>query len=166
VSAMLREAAPPQRRLLPMTAARLDEVMTIESVAYDFPWTRGNFIDGLAAGHEAQLLLAGDQLVGYFVAMAGVEEMHLLNLTVAPGQQGRGHARFMLAELVGLCRRQAAEQLWLEVRGSNRRAHAVYTRFGFAQIGIRKGYYPAPQGQREDAIVMSLQTGGGHDALE
>lgn len=166
MSAMLREAAPPQRRLLPMTAARLDEVMAIENVAYDFPWTRGNFIDGLAAGYDAQLLLVDEELVGYFVAMAGVEEMHLLNLTVAPGRQGCGHARFMLAELLLLCRRQAAEQLWLEVRGSNRRAHAVYTRFGFAQIGIRKGYYPAPRGQREDAIVMSLQTGGGHDALE
>ena len=165
MSAQLREAAP-RRRLLPMTAARLDEVMTIESIAYDFPWTRGNFIDGLAAAYDARLLLAGEQLVGYFVAMAGVEEMHLLNLTVAPGQQGRGHARFMLAELVDLCRQQAAEQLWLEVRGSNRRARAVYTRFGFAQIGIRKGYYPAPQGRREDAIVMSLQTGGADHALD
>ena len=166
MSAQLREAAAPQRRLLPMTAARLDEVMAIEGIAYDFPWTRGNFIDGLAAGYDAQLLVVDERLVGYFVAMAGVEEMHLLNLTVAPGQQGRGHARFMLAELVDLCRQQAAEQLWLEVRGSNRRARAVYTRFGFAQIGIRKGYYPAPQGRREDAIVMSLQTGGADHALD
>jgi [ribosomal protein S18]-alanine N-acetyltransferase len=162
----LPRAAQMQRRLVPMTAARLDDVMAIEAAAYDFPWTRGNFIDGLAAGYDAQLLLAGDRLVGYFVAMAGVEEMHLLNLTVLPSEQGRGHARFMLAELVGLCRRQAAEQLWLEVRGSNRRAMAVYRRFGFASIGIRKGYYPAPQGQREDAIVMNLLTSGAHDALE
>jgi [ribosomal protein S18]-alanine N-acetyltransferase len=166
MSAQPREAPVLPRRLLPMTAARLDEVMAIEISAYEFPWTRGNFIDGLAVGYEAQLLLAGERLVGYFVAMAGVEEMHLLNLTVAPAEQGRGHARFMLAELVALCRREAAEQLWLEVRGSNRRAHAVYTRFGFAQIGIRKGYYPAPRGQREDAIVMSLQTGAAADALE
>jgi [ribosomal protein S18]-alanine N-acetyltransferase len=167
MSALPRAQPSPAPRLVPMTAARLDEVMAIENIAYDFPWTRGNFIDGLAAGHDAFLLLEGERLLGYFVAMAGVEEMHLLNLTVAPAEQGRGHARFMLTALVDLCRRQAADQLWLEVRGSNRRAMAVYTRFGFAQIGIRKGYYPAPQGQREDAIVMNLlTTSGAPDALE
>ena len=50
-----------------------------------FPWTRGNFVDSLAAGYRAQVLRdAGGVLVGYCVAMAGVQEMHLLNLTVAP----------------------------------------------------------------------------------
>ena len=154
------------RRLQAMSADRLDAVMAIESVAYAFPWTRGNFIDALAAGHAAQLLYSGDVLVGYFIAMAGVDEMHLLNLSVAPAEQGRGHARFMLGEIVKRCRRETAQQLWLEVRGSNARAHAIYRRFGFADIGIRKGYYPAAGGQREDAIVMSLSWNEAHDAVE
>ncbi len=143
--------------LLPMTAPHLDAVLAIETAAYEFPWSRGNFVDSLAAGHVAQMLCgARGELLGYLVALPGFEEMHLLNLTVAPAAQSRGHARGMLAWLVALCRRQDARQLWLEVRESNARARQVYQRFGFAGIGKRKGYYPAPQGCREDAVVMGL----------
>ena len=44
----------------------------------------------------------------------------------------------------------------LEVREGNARARAIYLRRGFEQVGVRRGYYPAPHGRREDAIVMSL----------
>ena len=47
-----------------------------------------------------------------------------------------------------------AESVLLEVRPSNLRALQVYQRYGFAEIGRRKAYYPAHNGQREDAIVM------------
>lgn len=148
---------PDARTLLPMTAAQLDAVLAIEAASYAFPWSRGNFVDSLAAGYAASVLYADDGvMLGYFVAMAGVDEMHLLNLTVAPAHQHRGHARFMLDALIALCRERHAEQLWLEVRESNARARAIYLQRGFSHVGVRKGYYPAPRGTREDAIVMSL----------
>ena len=149
------------RLLLPMLAADLDAVMAIEVGVYAFPWTRGNFIDSLAAGYTAQVLRrASDHtLIGYCVAMAGADEMHLLNITVAPTARRRGHARRLLAELVRLCRRKGAERLWLEVRESNAQARDAYRRLGFAAVGRRKGYYPAPEGRREDAVVMSLDVG-------
>ncbi len=157
--------------LVPMTLAQLDAVMAIEAAAYAFPWSRGNFIDSLAAGYPARVLVDGrGALLGYFVAMGGVDEMHLLNITVAPAVQGRGHARVMLEALVALCRAQPARALWLEVRASNAHARALYAHLGFTQVGLRKGYYPAPFGRREDAIVMSLAIGaeapsGMQDAL-
>ena len=152
MSAVLQEPL-----LLPMTALRLDAVLAIEVAAYEFPWSRGNFVDSLAAGHIAQMLCGPrGELLGYLVALPGFEEMHLLNLTVAPTAQSRGHARSMLAWLLALCARQDARQLWLEVRESNARARRIYERFGFAAIGKRKGYYPAPGGRREDAVVMGL----------
>jgi [ribosomal protein S18]-alanine N-acetyltransferase len=155
MTAVLRD----DRRLLPMHVTGLDEVMAIERVAYEFPWTRGNFIDSLHAGYEARVLVDDGQpgLLGYFVALPGVDEMHLLNLTVAPARQGRGHARLMLDALVDLCRERNARQLWLEVRETNRRARELYVRFGFQHVGARRGYYPARAGKREDAVVMSLQ---------
>jgi ribosomal-protein-alanine N-acetyltransferase len=157
MSAQWRDEPAAPGRLHPMTTAQLDAVLAIEVAAYAFPWSRGNFIDSLASGYPAQVLLdAQGAMLGYFVAMGGVDEMHLLNITVAPDAQGRGHARFMLGEIVALCRRATAQKLWLEVRGSNLRARAIYRRFGFDDIGLRKGYYPAPQGRREDAIVMGL----------
>lgn len=147
-----------ERALLPMAAANLDAVMAIEAAAYAFPWSRGNFVDSLASGYFAQVLYAGGgEVLGYFIAMGGVDEMHLLNLTVAPAHEHQGHARFMMDALTAECRVRRAQQLWLEVRQGNARARAIYVRRGFVEVGVRKGYYPAPQGQREDAIVMSLQ---------
>ena len=154
------------RSLIPMSAIHLDAVMVIEAAAYAFPWSRGNFIDSIVAGHAARVLMdANGAMLGYFIAMGGVDEMHLLNITVAPAAQGRGHARHMLDALVALCSVDRAEQLWLEVRESNVPARAIYTHLGFEQKGVRKGYYPAPLGRREDAVVMSLNLKGLH-ALE
>lgn len=151
--------------LMPMTVADLDAVMAIEPRAYPFPWSRGNFTDSLASGYPAFMLVATPraqrraeretQVLGYYVAMAGFEEMHLLNITVAPEHQGQGHARQMLDHLAELSQRAGAHSIWLEVRPSNLRAHAVYQRWGFADMGRRKAYYPAAGGQREDALLMS-----------
>ena len=139
-----------------MTVGSLDAVLAIEVQAYPFPWTRGNFIDSLAAGYLARTLVADDgELVGYFVAMPGFEEMHLLNVTVAAHHEGRGHARRLLAELYALSASFAATAVWLEVRESNARARALYLREGFTEAGRRRDYYPAPAGQREDAILMT-----------
>ena len=147
------------RTLQAMTLRHLDAVLTIELECYEFPWSRGNFIDSLAARHPAQILCgANNDLLGYFVALQGPEEMHLLNLSVAPAAQGRGHAKYMLEALVVLSRALGARQLWLEVRESNVRARAIYRHFGFADVGIRKRYYPAAQGRREDAVVMRMQS--------
>jgi ribosomal-protein-alanine N-acetyltransferase len=140
-----------------MTTRLLDVIMAIETAVYPFPWTRGNFIDSLAAGYEAQVLVDADGgVLGYFVAMAGVDEMHLLNITVASAVQGRGHARRLFDALVDACRQRGAARLWLEVRESNARGRGIYLRFGFTHVGVRKGYYPAAEGQREDAVVMTL----------
>ena len=94
------------------------------------------------------------EAIGYLVAMAGVEEMHLLNLTVRPTEQGRGHARAMLAHLKDRARASGAAMIWLEVRSSNVRARRLYEHVGFAAVGVRKQYYPTLSGPREDAIVM------------
>jgi len=140
-----------------MSERDLDAVLAVENAAYEFPWSRGNFIDSLAAGHVCRVLPDGQgRLLGYFVALPGVQEMHLLNLTVAPPDQARGLGRFLLGELMCLCREHGASQLWLEVRPSNQRAMRIYRRFGFEVCSVRRNYYPAARGAREDAIVMSL----------
>jgi [ribosomal protein S18]-alanine N-acetyltransferase len=141
----------------PLTEERLDEVVAIERLAYDHPWTHGNFSDSLHSGYEAQLLGAGEAILGYFVAMKGVDEVHLLNITVAPAHQGQGWGRVMLEALALWARGQAAQWLWLEVRESNVRAMRIYEHHGYRRVGERKGYYPAHQGRREDAVVMSLK---------
>ncbi len=143
-----------------MTPSSFEAVLRVEQAVYAHPWSEGNFRDSLQAGYQAQLLTGGlppdTELLGYFVAMKGVDEVHLLNITVAAVHQRAGWARVMLDALVIWSRGQGAQWLWLEVRISNTRARAVYERYGFRHVGTRKDYYPQGPDRREDAIVMSL----------
>lgn len=149
-------------RLLPIHLHDLEALMAIETAAYPYPWSRGNFIDSLAAGyHLRKRVDARGRWLGYFVAMNGVDETHLLNLTIAPEHQRRGHGRALLDELVRWSRERKASRLWLEVRESNLGAQALYRRYGFSDMGQRRGYYPSGPNGRENAIVMSLDLGGG-----
>ncbi len=144
-----------------MTQAWLPEVLRVEKRAYVHPWNELNFADSLRSGYQAQLLIGGAsdprELIGYFVAMKGVDEVHLLNITVDPAYQRQGWAHVMLDALALWARGQQAQWLWLEVRVSNVRARAVYERHGFRAAGVRRNYYPATatQPESEDAIVMS-----------
>ncbi|MBS0507135.1 MAG: ribosomal protein S18-alanine N-acetyltransferase [Proteobacteria bacterium] len=156
MSALPQPPTATQVAFAPLTPERLDELLPIEQAAYSHPWTRGNFIDALAAGYQAQLLVAGAQILGYFVAMPGVQEAHLLNITVAPAFQRQGWAHVMLDALALWARGQGAEWLWLEVRASNARARQVYEAHGYRRVGLRRNYYPGAAGTREDALVMSL----------
>ena len=147
---------PVEARLEPLEAARLEQVLQVEQRAYPHPWTRGNFLAALKSGYHARVLLAGDVLLGYYVAMQGVDEVHLLNITVAPEHQRLGWGRIMLDALALWARGLGAQWLWLEVRVSNARAIAIYEAHGYRRVGLRRNYYPAGHGQREDAVVMSL----------
>ena len=152
-------------RFLPIGLADLDTLVAIEAAAYPFPWSRGNFADSLNAGYLARKRVdAADQWLGYFIAMPGVQEVHLLNLTVTPEHQRCGHALAMLGELVRESLALDARRLWLEVRASNERAQALYRRYGFRDVGLRRGYYPAGALARENAIVMSLNLSAGGTA--
>jgi ribosomal-protein-alanine N-acetyltransferase len=156
VNALLDRTQPPWEADA-MRVPDLTEVMAIERQAYPVPWTHGNFVDSLAAGYPAEVLRGPRAaLLGYWVAMPGVDEMHLLNITVVPACQGRGLAVAMLDRLMAACRARGLTQLWLEVRVSNERAREVYRRYGFAEVGRRRAYYPVQQGPREDAVLMSL----------
>lgn len=143
---------------MPMRADALADVMHTERAAYQWPWSEGNVRDSIANGHHCQTLRGNQgELLGYFIAMPGVDEVHLLNITVTPAYQRQGWARVMLDALHEWARERAAQWVWLEVRVSNERAIGIYEEYGFRRVGLRKAYYPLNGTQREDAIVMSKQ---------
>jgi ribosomal-protein-alanine N-acetyltransferase len=152
-----QELAPDLKvQLFAMTEVDLDAVIAVEQAAYSHAWTLGNFRDALKAGYVAYRLVAGEHLVGYFVAMQVIDEVHLLNITVAPAFQRQGWALCLMQSLSLWSKAKGAEWLWLEVRESNERALALYKAFGFKQVGLRKDYYPAGRTHREAAVVMSM----------
>jgi ribosomal-protein-alanine N-acetyltransferase len=137
---------------------RLDDiaqVVAIETRAYEFPWSEGNFVDSLNAGYLGLVIEEVPGMVaGYAILMPAVDDMHILNLCVMPALQGRGAGRRLLAEIRRVTLERSIHAVLLEVRPSNTHAIRLYERFGFAQIGRRKNYYPARNRGREDAIVM------------
>ena len=155
MSAVLKPASGSATQFSPMTEADLERVLPIERDIYDFPWTRGNFRDSLRAGYSCWSARSGGELIGYAVMMLAAGEAHLLNLSIAGGRQRSGHGRELLAHLVAVGREHGARVLFLEVRPSNAAGKRLYGGFGFEQIGVRRGYYPAREG-REDALVFSL----------
>ncbi|HRH16370.1 MAG TPA: ribosomal protein S18-alanine N-acetyltransferase [Aquabacterium sp.] len=143
--------------LRPMTREDIPAVRAFEQAACadaSHAWSEENYRSSLSSGYWLRVCtLPGGQVVGVCVAMFGVDELHLLNIAVDRACQGQGLASFMLDRLVDLCRAHRLATLWLEVRPSNARARALYERHGYAQVGLRKNYYPALDG-REDAVVM------------
>ena len=114
-----------------MGADDLDWVAARESELHCFPWTRGNFADSLACGHACWLMRENGRPAGYAVTLAVLDEVHLLNISVAREAQGRGLGRRLLEHLLEAARRSGARQFFLEVRPSNASASALYRRAGF-----------------------------------
>jgi ribosomal-protein-alanine N-acetyltransferase len=139
--------------VMPMEIEDLDVVERIESSVYAFPWSTGNFRDSLHAGYHCVVWRVDGVVAGYAMQMYAVDEAHLLNITIAPAMQGRGHGSRLLRWLEDEARTRNMRAVFLEVRPSNGGALTLYRRLGYAQIGVRRDYYPAAAG-REDALVL------------
>lgn len=153
---MVAVVKPPYPELRTMQPDDLQAVVGIEIRAYEFPWTLGIFRDCIKAGYQCLVLVRGGDPVGYGVLSIAANEAHVLNVAVAPEEQGGGHGKRLMKRLIDLARWHRAERVFLEVRPSNPRAIALYDQLGFNEIGRRPNYYPAKKG-REDAIVMALE---------
>lgn len=137
----------------PMNGRDLDAVTALEASLQEFPWSQANFADSLSAGYSVWVLRLGGDLVGFSIVMSVIDEAHLLNIGVAPYYQGHGYGARLLRHAMECARLGGASKLFLEVRPSNVRAVELYRHFGFRQIGLRKGYYPAAIG-REDGLIF------------
>lgn len=138
-----------------MTQAHLDAVSDIEIVSHHTPWTRGNFIDSLDGGHAATVLQEDGAVLGYAVVMPLPGEAELLNITVAPEARRSGLGKVLLARVCADARARGASRMFLEVRASNTPARTLYAHNGFTEVGLRRAYYAAEDGIREDAILMA-----------
>ena len=138
----------------PMREGDVDGVVGLERRAYEFPWSRGIFLDCLRVPYDCRVLEQRGLLAGYSVTSLALDEAHLLNLCIAPASQGRGLGGFLLDHVLRHAAQAGARVVYLEVRPSNARALALYDRAGFARIGVRRNYYRAAGG-REDALVLA-----------
>lgn len=136
----------------PLSASDLDAMVRVERDAHIEPWSREQLAESLHGRYFSGALWQ-QQLLGFFIADAVIDESTLMNICIAPAWQGQGLGRRLLEHWLEECRQRRLAMAWLEVRVSNQAALRLYRTSGFAKTGRRKDYYRAGEG-REDAIVM------------
>ena len=138
-----------------MTASDLPRVLELEvSLFGEEAWSREMLAGELRQQPASRYYLVAEEdeaLVGYAGLLAAGEQADVLTIAVATSQWGQGIGSRLLAALLAEARQRGCTEMFLEVRADNLRAQRLYKWFGFAEIGIRRGYYQ-PSGT--DAIVM------------
>ena len=145
----------PEITFRPMCEADLDEVLSIEHEACEFPWSREIFRDCLRVGYSCRVLESDGAVNAYGMLQIATGRSRLLNLCVRKRLRRRGLGRRLLSLLIEVARSHSTDSVVLEVRPSNAVARRLYGSMGFIRVGVSRGYYPARNG-REDAVILAL----------
>jgi len=142
-------------RFRPMSLADVPAVATVERASYAFPWSEGVFRDCVRVGYFCRVIEAAGEVAGYGIMSFGAGEAHILNICVRSDLRSSGVGRRLMIFLLQRARELHMQDVFLEVRPSNAVAIRLYETLGFSRVGLRKGYYQAPNG-REDALVYKM----------
>jgi ribosomal-protein-alanine N-acetyltransferase len=135
--------------LPPTDPQRLAE---IHASAFAEPWDAAA-LAGLLSQPGVFAVAAED---GFALLRRVVDEAELLTVAVRPGARRRGLGARLVAEGLARARASGAERVFLEVAEDNAAARALYAGLGFVEAGRRRGYYPAADGGRRDALLLTL----------
>ena len=155
VAALVKEQAREvlEIEVTPMRRRHLPAVLRIEGKVYPRPWSAGLFLSELAQKGSRAYFVARHQgrVVGYAGVMILGDEGHITNIAVDPPFHRHKIGMRLLLSLVDACRERKVRSMTLEVRRGNAGAQAMYRKFGFQTVGVRRGYYVETG---EDAYIM------------
>ena len=141
-------------RIRPAAPADAKSLLAIERRAFSDPWTEASFQEALTSAWTFGLVAeTGRGVAGYLIGREVAGTGEVLNLAVAPEFRRRGIAGALLETGLAAFRRRKVDEVFLEVRESNRSAQALYLSRGFRAVGQRAAYYRNP---KEDALVLRL----------
>lgn len=126
----------------------------IESEVHGNPWSSSMLKDSLLGNHLCFKLISQKKLCGYMIIMQVEDQLELLNIAISPLMQRKGLGSLLLENLLNYANQNQIESVFLEVRCTNLSAIALYRKFNFNQVGIRKNYYFIDN-QSEDALIMA-----------
>ena len=131
----------------------LRKLMPIESAVFPEPWSPEVFNSELALrkGRLYRAVWDGNEMAGYIGFLIVDDEAHMTTIATAPAYQRNGVAIAMIVDALHTLRAGGVRHISLEVAANNRPAQALYRRFGFAPVSVRKNYYPV---KGQDALVM------------
>lgn len=128
-------------------------VREIEQMSFRSMWPRDAYTHELRDNRLASYIVARFEkdIVGYAGMWVIMDEAHITTIAVDPMYRGQHIGERLLIGLIDAAMEKGARWMTLEVRKSNATAQALYHKYGFREIGVRKGYY---SDNREDALVM------------
>ena len=141
-------------KIKPMQKTDLDDVIAIEAKAYgEHHWSKDSFMSELSndLAKYFSVFNTDGQLIGYCGCWQILEEAHITNIAVSPDYRLKHIGEALLTTIIDECYRNMAKYITLEVRVGNKPAIALYEKYGFKSLGVRKGYY---QDNNEDALIM------------
>ena len=141
-------------KIKPMQKSDLDDVISIEAKAYgEHHWSKDSFMSELSndLAKYFSVFNTDGQLIGYCGCWQILEEAHITNIAVSPDYRRKHIGEALLTTIIDECYRNMAKYITLEVRVGNKLAIALYEKYGFKSLGVRKGYY---QDNNEDALIM------------
>jgi ribosomal-protein-alanine N-acetyltransferase len=137
------------------TAERRDvsDILQIEIAQFPEPWSRAMMLDEITdvETRRYRVALEGTSIIGYMGVMFVLDELHVNTLGTLPGHESRGVATSLMDDAWADAKERGIARATLEVAASNERAQALYARYGFRPVGIRKNYY---ERVGEDALVL------------
>ncbi len=117
----------------------------------------GRFLDGLKhifGGQETALPPAESRpqlLVGFVGVWLVASEAHIVTIAVRESHRGQGIGELLLIAALEVAQENRLPTVTLECRVSNTVALNLYRKYGFKQVGLRRGYY---SDNGEDAYVL------------
>jgi len=137
-----------------MVPSDLPEVVAIERASFPNPWTGPLFLQELQVGFSRTIVARGDDgaILGYLCRWLVADEIHVLNVAVAPSARGRGLGAALVRQVLDEAAAYHVVAVTLEVRRSNTAGRRLYDSFGFEEVGSRPNYY----GRGEDALILRL----------
>jgi len=128
------------------------DLIELEALCFDYHWTREQFLLGLEGGAFKIIgIRLNGVLAGYMAFSLIADEMEILNLAVHPEYRRQGLGEALLSRSLEMCEANGTTKSFLDVKVSNDPALALYQKFGYKKIGVRKKYYPDT---KEDALLF------------
>ena len=129
------------------------ELLVIEVAQFPEPWSRTMLLDEITNVENRRYTVAVESksIIGYLGVMFVMDELHINTIGTLPGHEGRGVATSLMDDAWEDAKGRGIARATLEVAVSNERAQALYGRYGFRPVGIRKNYYERIQ---EDALIL------------
>lgn len=136
-----------------ITTSDVASLMAIENACHSHPWSEKVFHSCIGGRYFGDFAQQDNNTIGFYIGEYILGEATLMDICVAPAEQGKGLGNALLTHFIEQSKAKGAEKIWLEVRASNISAIMLYINHGFIETGRRTGYYPKEIGY-EDAIVM------------